>query len=94
MAKKSTERKEALMRIMVGITTGIILSVWKMVIQLFTIINFFITLFSGKRHKELAKFCEMWNTQIYIFLRYICFSTNQRPFPFSPLKKSMDRPEQ
>jgi hypothetical protein len=90
---KSNERKEALMRILVVIVTGIILSVWSILFRLFLILNFIITLFTGKRNKELAKLCEVWTTQAYTFLRYISFSTNKRPFPFNSLKKSMDKPE-
>lgn len=91
--QKSNERKEALMRIVVGIVSGIILGVWKALIQIFVIIQFLVTLFTGKRNKELAKLCEIWNTQIYTFLRYMTFSTNKRPFPFTSLKESMDKPE-
>ena len=85
------ERSEALMRIVVGIVSGIIFGVWKMIIQVFGIVNFIITLFTGKRNKDLALFCEIWNTQIYIFLRYMTFVNNKRPFPFVSLKKSMSK---
>lgn len=83
------ERLEALMRIVVGIVSGIILGVWKIIVQVFGIVNFLIVLFTGKRNKELAEFSEVWNTQVYIFLRYMTFVNNKRPFPFVGLKKSM-----
>lgn len=70
------------MRILVAIITGIILSIWKTLIFFLIIIHWFIVLFSGKRNKSLANFCEIWNTQCYDFLRYISFVTNKRPFPF------------
>ena len=85
------ERKEALIRIVVGIVTGIILGVWKMVIQIFAVINFLITLISGKRSKDLADLCEMWNTQIYVFLRYMTFVSNERPTPFRKLTKNFSK---
>lgn len=85
------ERSEALMRIVVGIVSGIILSVWKIIIQVFGVVNFIITLFTGKRNRDLAEFCEIWNTQTYIFLRYMTFVNNKRPFPFVSLKKSMSK---
>ena len=92
MAKrKMSERKEAWMRIVVGIISGIVLTVWKIFIQLLAIINWLITVFSGKRSKELANMCEIWNTQIYIYLRYLTFVTNERPFPFKSLTKNMSR---
>jgi len=84
------EKKEALMRIVVGIVSGIILGLWKGLIQVIIIVNFFYTLFKNKRHKGLAEFCEIWNTQIYKFLRYMSFNTNERPFPFTPLAKNLE----
>jgi len=85
------ERLEALMRIIVGIVTGIILGVWKILIQLFVIINFIWTLISGKRIKELAEFSEIWNTQMYIFMRYMTFVSNKRPMPFNSMTRSFSK---
>lgn len=85
------ERKETLMRIFVGIVTGIILGVWRYLIIAFFAVNFVYTLFAGKRLKELADLSEIWNTQFYIFQRYLIFESNKRPFPFSKLEKSMSK---
>jgi sorbitol-specific phosphotransferase system component IIC len=87
------ERKEIFMRIFVGIVTGIILSVWKVLIIVFFVINWIYILFVGKRLKELAKMSEVWNTQMYIFVRYLIFLTNKRPFPFNKLEKSISKYE-
>lgn len=85
------ERVETLMRIVVCVVTGIILAVWSFLIRLFMIINFVWTLIVGKRIKELATLSEIWNTQAYIFIRYMIFVTNERPFPFTPLTKSISK---
>lgn len=84
-----SERKEAWMRIVVGIVSGIILSLWKMLVFALTILNFIYTIFKNKRHKGMAEFCNLWNTQAYLFLRYLTFTTNSRPFPFSDLAEVM-----
>lgn len=84
---KSKERKESLFRILVLIISGIILALWKYLIFVLVIINFFITLFSGKRNKDVADFCEYWNTEVYKYIHYISFVSNDRPFPFSGLEK-------
>ena len=89
--KKMSERKEAWMRIVVAIVSGIVLSVWKIFIQVLAIINWLITVFTNKRSRKLAKMCEIWNTQIYIYLRYLTFVTNERPFPFNSLTKSFSK---
>lgn len=86
-----SERKEALMRIVVAIVTGIILSLWKTLVQLLVIVNWFIVIFTGERNKGLAEFCEIWSTQVYVFLKYITFVSNDRPFPFTSLTKNMGK---
>jgi hypothetical protein len=89
MAKssKKIEQKEAWFRIVVLIVSGIILVAWHTIIKLLVFVNWIITVFSGKRNKELALFCEYWNTESYKFLRYMSFVSNKRPFPFSKLER-------
>ena len=79
------ERSEAFLRIIVSIVSGIILGLWKAIVQLVTIIHWIYVVFSGKRSQGLAEFCNLWNTQIYRYIRYMTFTTNERPFPFSSL---------
>jgi hypothetical protein len=86
-----SERSEALMRIIVGLVTGIILGVWKIIIQAVGLVHGIIVLFTGSRVKDLANFCERWNTQVYIYLRYMTFVDNEKPFPFRPLTKNMSK---
>ncbi len=89
--KKVDERLEVLMRIVVIFVSGLILSVWKFLIQILFVVNFLVTLVTGKRNRELAELCEIWNTQVYVFLRYITFVNNERPFPFVKLKKPLSK---
>lgn len=84
-------RKEAWMRIFVGIISGIVLSVWKVFIQVLAVINWIYAIFTGKRLKDLANLCEIWNTQTYVFLRYMTFVTNERPFPFESLTENFSK---
>ena len=85
--QRLTERQEAWFRLVVFIVSGIILSIWKYLIYILLIINWFVTIFSGKRHKELATFSEHWNTELYKFMRYLTFVSNKKPFPFSPMER-------
>jgi len=82
-----SERVEALMRIVVLVVTGIILSLWRALIKIIVIVHWFIVLFTGKRIKDLSEFCHLWNCQVYVFLKYMTFVTNKRPFPFGKLAK-------
>ena len=84
--KRMSERKEAWFRIIVLIVSGIILSIWKILIQILAIINWIITVCSGKRNKAMAELSEYWNTEMYKFVRYMTFVSNVRPFPFSDVE--------
>ena len=79
------------MRIIVAVISGIVLSVWRYFIFILAIINWFYTLFAGKRLKDLAEMSEIWNTQKYTYLRYLTFVTNERPFPFKSLTKNISK---
>ena len=87
MAKKTSERKEAWFRIIVCIISGIILGLWKVIIVVLGIINWLIAVFSGKRNKDIANFCEYWNSETYKYIRYLTFVSNKRPFPFSEVER-------
>ena len=80
-----SERTEALMRILVGIASGIILGIWKVIVEVVSVFHWFYVIFTGKRSKGMAEFCNIWVTQAYRFIRYMTFTTNTRPFPFSDL---------
>ena len=88
--EKKTERIEALMRIVVFIISGLILIVWRFFVYIFIIINLIYTLISGRRFQYLAELSEVWNTQWYVFQKYIIFLDNRRPFPFGRIRNSID----
>lgn len=83
------ERTEILMRIIIAIISGIILGAWRWFVVIITIFNWIYSLFVGRRNKEIAVLSEIWNTQWYIFQRYLLLVTNERPFPFNKLTKKM-----
>ena len=81
-----SERKEAWFRIVIGIVSGIILGIWEILIQILALVNWLVTVFSGKRNKDMADLCEYWNTETYKYIRYLTFVTNERPFPWSDVE--------
>lgn len=85
-----SERKEALMRIVVGIISGIILGLWKILVEVISIFHLIYVIFTNKRNKGIAEFCNIWTTQAYLFIRYMTFTTNSRPFPFSKLGNALN----
>ncbi len=87
--KVNKSRKETWMRLVVAIVSGIILCLWSYLIGALILINFVYGIFTGKRLRELAEMCEIWNTQMYVFKKYMIFLSNVRPFPFTSLSKNM-----
>ncbi|MBU1111690.1 MAG: DUF4389 domain-containing protein [archaeon] len=81
----ASERLEALMRIVVCVVTGIILYFWFILVKVLTIVHWVVVILTGKRNKTLSGFAHNWNQQVYLFLKYITFATNKRPFPFTKL---------
>lgn len=82
-----TERNEAFFRILVLIVSGLILGIWKGLVQILSLVNWVITIIENKRNKQIAEFCEYWNTEAYKFLKYMSFVSNKRPFPFTNLER-------
>ena len=85
--KKLSERQEGWFRILVLIISGIVLNIWKILVQILAVINWFITVISGKRNKDMADLCEYWNTEVYKYIRYLTFVSNERPFPFTSAQR-------
>jgi hypothetical protein len=85
----TSERMEALMRIVVGIISGIILGIWKFVISVLAVIHWFYVMIVGKRNPDLARISNQYCTQAYKFVRYMTFVTNERVFPFEQLDKDI-----
>jgi sorbitol-specific phosphotransferase system component IIC len=83
--KKFSERIEVLWRLLALVVTGIILGVWNLLIRILILVNLVIVLVTNKRNKEIARLCEIWNSEAYRFMRYLTFVTNERPFPFTSL---------
>ncbi len=81
------ERFEALVRIVVGIISGIIIGLWGIVAQIAAILHWFYVLIFGKRSRRVAEFCHGWVHEVYRYTRYLVFHTNERPFPFTDLDK-------
>lgn len=87
------ERKEAFMRILVGIVSGIILELWGYLVVVVAIFHWLYVIFTGRRSKEIARFCNIWVCQVYKFFRYMSFATNERVFPFAELGKEIEAVE-
>ena len=84
------ERKEAFMRIIVGIVSGVIYGIWKILIVVVSLFHWLYAIFMKKRKKGIAEFCNRWINFAYSYYRYMTFATNNRPFPFNDLKKEIE----
>jgi hypothetical protein len=93
MAKKkkelSSEKKEVWMRIPIFIVSGIILHVWGFFIFCFALAQFVLILAKDKKEEELSRMCNIYLIQLYIFVKYVTFLSDKRPFPFGELEKEI-----
>jgi hypothetical protein len=87
------ERKEVWMRIPIAIVSGIILHVWGCFIAIFAIVQFIIALAENRKNEELLRMCNVYLIQLYIFVKYVTFLSDKRPFPFADLEKEIDDKE-
>ena len=91
--KQEAERQEAWMRIPVAIVSGLIFEVWGFFIFVFSLAQLIFVLIEGRKEKELLKMANVYLVQLYIFVKYITFLSNDRPFPFGDLKESINEKE-
>ena len=56
-------------------------------VEVLCVVHWLLVLISGKRNKDLAMFMEYWNTEVYRFIRYTTGVTNERPFPFTDMRR-------
>jgi hypothetical protein len=85
------ESLEALYRLPIVIIGWIIMDLWAVLICFVGIIHWVYELFSGKRHKGMAKFANYFVTYMYKFVRYASLTTNKRPFPWEDFGKPVEK---
>ena len=79
----NAESKEAIYRLPIVIIGWIIMDLWGALIISIGVIHWLYELFTGKRHKGLAKFSNYFVSYMYRFVRYASLTTNARPFPWN-----------
>lgn len=89
--KLSPEKKEVWMRIPIFIVSGFILHVWGFFIAIFALVQFILILVEKKKNKEILRMCGVYLVQIYIFVKYVTFLSDKRPFPFGELEKEIEK---
>lgn len=85
------ERKEVWMRIPIFIVSGFILHVWGCFIAIFALAQFIIILVEKKSNKELLRMSKVYLIQLYVFVKYVTFLSDDRPFPFGDLEKEIEK---
>ena len=85
------ERKEGLLRILIAIVSGMIFYFWGWLIFILTIINLIYVFISKMKIKEFEIFCEEFSKELNMFIRYITFISNERPFPFKRVLRKINR---
>jgi len=86
-----TESEEAIYRIPIVIIGWLILDLWAVLIVVVGVLHLIYELFTGERHKEMAKFANYFVTYAYNFMRYASLTTNKRPFPWDNFGKAIEK---
>ena len=89
--KQELERREAWMRIPIFIVSGIILEVWGFFVFIFALVQLILVLVEGKKNKDLLDMCKIYVAQLYAFVKYVTFISDERPFPFGDIRKLEER---
>ena len=84
------ERSEALIRILAAIVGGIIIGFWEIFVKLVFLIHLIYVIITGRRNEKLARLGNYFATYVYRYKRYVYFTTNKRPFPFTDLGNVME----
>ena len=85
------ESKEAIYRLPIVIIGWLIMDLWAALICVVGIIHWVYELFTGERHKGMAKFANYFVTYTYNFIRYASLTTNKRPFPWDNFGKAVEK---
>lgn len=80
------ERKEAWIRLPLGLAGKILLDIWSYLILVVGILHWVYVVVAGKRNKTLAKFANLWVSYQYKFFRYMNFTVNDRPLEYIGLE--------
>lgn len=91
--KKKSERIEALIRIPLAILYAIIWYCLGIIVGVLALVQFVVVLIRGKRINRISKFQNGATMYVYTNLRYLLFISNERPFPFSDLRKPFEKIE-
>ena len=70
----------------------LILSLMHFIIQVATLIQYFILLITKSYSEPLRSFSNRAAVYVYRLIRYVTLNDNARPFPFHELPKEMDSP--
>jgi hypothetical protein len=85
--QKTKEPKDTWFRILVLIISGVIFYFWNFVTAIAGLVNLIIVLIDKKPNKPIVQFVSIWLTEITIFLKYVLFIEDKRPFPFADLQE-------
>ncbi len=81
------DKRDVWMRIPVFIISGAILHVWGCFIFIFALVQLILILLKEKKEREFVNMFVMFSEQLYCFMKYITFLSEEKPFPFAKLKK-------
>lgn len=91
--KSNITRGETWLRALYMVLFGVIYNVAEIVLLAVVVLQFLLTLFTGKTNQRLLSFGEALSTFVYQIFRFLTYNTEDKPFPFGPWP-GVDEPQE
>jgi hypothetical protein len=90
--KTNITRGETWVRALYMVLFGVIYNVAEIVLLAVVVLQFVLTLLTGKTNARLLSFGDALSTYVYQIFRFLTYNTEDKPFPFGPWP-STDEPQ-
>lgn len=82
--KTNITRSETWVRALYMVLFGVLYNVAEIVLIAVVVLQFLLTLFTGKTNSRLLGFGQALSTYVYQIFRFLTYNTEDKPFPFGP----------
>lgn len=82
--KTNITRSETWVRALYMVLFAVLYNVAEIVLIAVVVLQFLLTLFTGKTNSRLLSFGESLSTYVYQIFRFLTYNTEDKPFPFGP----------
>ena len=92
--RKNVKSRNTWLRLFYMVVFALIMGIAEIVLVLVIIVQFFTVLLTGARNQKLLAFAADLSLYVYDIWRYLCFVTEEQPFPFGDWRTASNEPGQ